>query len=940
MIRLLIFIILSSFITHAGGQTIDFTFETSNGLYCSPSKVIFKQACTGNPVKFIWSFGNNLYSNKAIDSTSYTTAGTYTVKLIATFATTTLELSKTVVINPTVTVGIAFNKNFICQPGPIDFTANGSGNVTGYEWDFGDGTAIVNTPSKTTTHAFTKFATNIVTLKATANSGCYDTTSTAISITKFPMTGTVSQNRGCIPAAVKFKVSATLPTNSTISSYTWNYGDGSPPEISNADSATHTYPAVGDYYATVAVTTSEGCTNTYEFTKLFFGTPPVNPIGRIQTNPFCASDSAVFIAKAIDANRYFWDFGDGTQASTTDTIIKHKYKSLGTKTVRVKCYYNDCGAPTVFFNISVIGVIANYSLANTCTNKNSYSFTDSSLGKPTSRLWDFGDGVQQSNVVSPTHSFPIVGTYATTLHLFDAVTGCSDTLSRLIYTAVPKLYSADSAVCKDKSVSFSILDNYTDTSSRYTWNIAGVQTGPVADTIINANVTNHGSFNNFVVIGRGIENCPDTVISARPLIVKGPKLNFTVPAEICLNAPLLVKNDSKPFVATDSIPYWSWDFGNATYDTAFQPAPFQYTVDGTYAIQLIAVDKNGCTDTLSKNVTVNPAPFLDISPAAATVCPGESVILIAFHNNNLLWSPSATLSCATCDTTIAKPPVSTKYYGTAKNSFNCSVRDSVFVEVKTPYTTTILPTGIYICQGESTTVEVNPKGKKILWSPAAGLSDATSYNPVISPTQSTVYTATLSDSAGCANSSSATLNVQVKSLPVVDAGPDKFYSKGESYSFTPVYSNNVRSYLWTPSDLLNCNSCPIPSGVATYNQKYILQVTSDSGCVAKDSVTISVDCRSSRIFMPAAFTPNNDNLNDYFYPMTIGIKNIARFAIYNRQGYIIYQATNFSPNDKGFGWNGKFKGINQSMGTYIYVIESICETGEKIFRRGSFMLVR
>ncbi|MEP7106756.1 MAG: PKD domain-containing protein [Ferruginibacter sp.] len=937
-----IFVFFSfSFLLNANSQTVDFSFESANGLYCNPTTILFKQTCTGNPISFIWSFGNNLYSDKPVDSTFYTIAGSYTVKLIAIFETATLEISKVVLINPKVSASIGFDKNNLCQPGSINFTGPTGGGIKNYEWNFGDGTAIVNASSNGTSHSYANFGTNNVTLKITATSGCYDTASTIVTIKRLESTGAVPQFRGCIPFVVNFTGDVTLPSNSSVVNYTWDFGDGSPPYISTVNTATHTYSFVGDYFPGFTVITSEGCTSTYSFKRLYFGTAPTDNVGYAQTNPVCGSDSVVFISKATNANRYFWQFGDGTNASTTDTIIKHKYNTIGNKNVQVKPYYNECDAPTYRIPISIIGVIAKYALSNTCSNKNIYSFGDTSSGIPTSTLWNFGNGIQQANIIDPVHSFPISGEFKTTLYTADSVSGCSDSSSRMIYTAVPEIYSADSSVCKNKAISFSILNNYTDTSAMYTWIVVGSQTGPAGNDSIAIDADKFGSFNNFVVIDRGLENCPDTIILNRPITVKGPNLDFTAPNLICLNNLLTVTNNSQPFIAADSVKRWYWNFGNSiTNDTAFQPAPFQYTTPGTYNVKLTALDKNGCEDTLTKAILINPAPFLHITAARDKVCYGQSVTMFAFHNNDLLWSPANSISCTTCDTTIATPIVSTRYYGTATNSFNCSVRDSNYIEVENPFTTTIVPTDNYICQNENTTVDVNPKGKKILWSPVAGLSNATIYNPVIAASQSTTYSATLTDSAGCLFSSSATVNVHVKSLPFVDAGPDKYYSKGTGYTFTPTYGNNVNSYLWTPSVLLSCDNCAIPSGVATYTQRYLLRVTSDSGCVASDSVTIGVDCISSNIFMPKAFTPNNDNLNDLFYPITAGIKSILKFTIYNRQGRVLYEARNFSPNDKLYGWNGKFKGANQIMDTYVYTMETVCETGEKIFKKGSFILMR
>ena len=92
--------------------------------------------------------------------------------------------------------------------------------------------------------------------------------------------------------------------------------------------------------------------------------------------------------------------------------------------------------------------------------------------------------------------------------------------------------------------------------------------------------------------------------------------------------------------------------------------------------------------------------------------------------------------------------------------------------------------------------------------------------------------------------------------------------------------------------------------------------------------------------MPAAFTPNNDNLNDLYHPITRGIKNIVRFSIYNRQGQLVYEARNYLPNKKDIGWDGKFRSQQQGPAAYVYIVEAVCDIGQTIFSKGSFLLVR
>ncbi len=232
---------------------------------------------------------------------------------------------------------------------------------------------------------------------------------------------------------------------------------------------------------------------------------------------------------------------------------------------------------------------------------------------------------------------------------------------------------------------------------------------------------------------------------------------------------------------------------------------------------------------------------------------------------------------------LSNPSATTQYKITATNTAGCSITDSTLVQVFPPFVASPVLGNYYICLNDHVQLNVDPPGEKILWSPATGLSNPHGYGPTASPSQTTTYTATLTDSVGCFTST-VNINVHVKGQPTVDAGPDKIYPYNTAFTINPTYRNNISSYSWNPANLLSCTTCPNPNGIATSSHTFFISVTSDSGCVAKDSVAIYVECKDANILMPTAFTPNNDNLNDYFYPLTRGIKSIVRFSIYNRFG--------------------------------------------------------
>jgi len=374
-------------------------------------------------------------------------------------------------------------------------------------------------------------------------------------------------------------------------------------------------------------------------------------------------------------------------------------------------------------------------------------------------------------------------------------------------------------------------------------------------------------------------------------------------------------------------------------DTLYQPQPYQFPRAGTFNVKLSAIDINGCFDSLVKRVIIHPMPFVQTIPSLDTLCQGTPDTLIAFHNYSLEWTPVATLSTSTADTVLANPADTTLYYATVTTPYGCTYTDSVLVNVFPPFVVTPADANPYICLQDTITLHVSPPTKQITWSPADGLSNPNGYNPVVSPPQTTTYTATLTDSVGCF-SGTANITVHVKSLPQVDAGADSTYPYDTPFSLHPTYSSNVASYLWTPTDSLSCNTCAYPNGVSWASTTYLVTVTSDSGCIARDSVIIFVQCKDSYILMPTAFTPNQDGLNDYYYPLTRGIKKIVRFTIYNRFGQAVFDAKNFSPNDKSYGWDGQLKSWAQPSSVYVYIIEAICDVGDTIYKKGSFVLIR
>lgn len=141
-------------------------------------------------------------------------------------------------------------------------------------------------------------------------------------------------------------------------------------------------------------------------------------------------------------------------------------------------------------------------------------------------------------------------------------------------------------------------------------------------------------------------------------------------------------------------------------------------------------------------------------------------------------------------------------------------------------------------------------------------------------------------------------------------------------------------YAWTPSTGLNNPNIASPTGIIANDIQYKLKVTIAEGCTDTSSVNIIV-FKGSAIYVPNAFTPNNDGVNDFLKPYYVGIKKLAFFDIYNRWGQKV-----FSTNDMNKGWNGYFKGDLNWGESYVWVLRAEDLIGKKYQLKGNFILLR
>lgn len=931
-------------------QTVDFSFSTANNLYCSPQRVTFTQLCTGNPDGFIWRFGNGVSGILGTESTTYSAPGTYPVTLIAIYADVAISVTKNVVINPTPTISIAADKYELCQPGTVSFVASGSPFITSYEWNFGDGSPVITTGVNNTSHFFNSFNDFIVTVKGISAAGCSSSTFDTISVKQFGiLDASIDPPGGCVPINALLSVVPDPPVGDPVVSYTWNFGDASPTTNTTTPSANHIYTITSPITtASVTITTASGCNSLHTYIPPFgFGTPPTNPVA-VTTDgrtTYCASETIEFNGTATGANFYLWDYGDGIKDSVQFPNISHKYRSLGNKKVIMTPFFNGCpGLVSDTIDLNIIGVVADYKFHNICSAKNHFIFDNLSLGNVSSFRWTFSDIPNNPDFTNfnTTHDFPANGAFTTKFYLYDAITGCSDSLIYDQFTATPILTSTKTHVCKDSVIKYTIVNPYPPGSGYlYAFHVDGPIIAHTIYPELELKPDLHGVFNEFVVISGPDDNtCDDTVYLPGPTYVGGPILRASMPINSCfLNNSYPITNNSRPFFPNEPLITWEWDFGDNTTSNVPTPPPHSYSHYGTYWVHFKVTDVNGCSQADSQLVRVNPTPEIYVLPRADTICAGDSLQLLAFSVDNLVWTTNYNTSCLVCDTVIVKPLTTTNYIAEASNIFGCTNRDTSRIKVYEPFILRVTPADTSICIGEQ--VQFNMNVKSIInWSPPNYLSAVNISNPISKPDSSVTYRIIVNDSAACfADTAFAVVHVNYK--PTVRAGNDQVIPYYNSFTLSPAYSADVIAWQWSPQvNSLSCTSCPIVSGIASQTTNYSIEVSNVHGCTARDEVKIIVACSKANLLLPSAFTPDNNGTNDWFYPLTRGYRVINKFVVYNRWGNKVFERYNFTPNIASLGWNGKGSDKQPiDAGVFVWVVEATCDVGQKIQSKGTVTLL-
>ena len=513
--------------------------------------------------------------------------------------------------------------------------------------------------------------------------------------------------------------------------------------------------------------------------------------------------------------------------------------------------------------------------------------------------------------------------------------GCKDTLYAIISVA-PKPISfagVDQRVCENQSAQ---LGAPGSPGLTYQWNPAAQVSNPIIANPLGWN--NPPPVDGFILKTTDIlTGCfsYDTVVLETKVVDVAVAVDGVT--EFCdgvtTGAVLSVNNNSSPV---------RW-FETATPIAGATNISHKPLSTGNYWAE---ITQDGCKDsTAITTVTVYPLPKALFTVDSDTACitsnsflftnntaPANPGSLWKFSDGSTLTTPDAVKAFASVGTYITELVTTT--------AFGC--KDSTNMKVY------VMPNAIPDFTWDSICVdrpllfhnlgdENNSPLVKYNWDFNNGGAGSTLKDPwpVIYSTPGRIDVTMSMTALGCENDvQSIVKNVQANK----QAAGIRYKGITTAQGFSnPIHVRDTigNIYRWRPQSQLSSYTTRYTEYFATNDDiDYRIDITDGHTCVTTDSIFMQI-LRKPGYYLPSAFTPNGDGLNDIVKPYLVNMKELKSFTIYNRWGNMVFHTTK-----EGVGWDGKFNGRDEASGVYVWMLEFIDKNDKKMNEKGTITIIR
>ena len=690
-------------------------------------------------------------------------------------------------VTPLPTVAVTPAATTICTSQSTILTATGAGT---YSWSPGNGlntaigAVVTASPIITTTYTVT----------GTLN-GC---TSTATSIVQVVPSLVVTAT--ATPASICNGQSSTLSAAGA-NTYTWSPTTG----LTNTFGATIT--AAPSVTTTYTVTGHSGtCSSTATVVVT------VNPVPVVAATAYpaaiCAGSSTTL--SATGAATYSWLPAPGLTV-TTGAVVSANPLVTSTYTVTGTTANGCSNTATVVVTVSPLPVVTVSPAAPAICTGATVSLTASGA---TTYTWTPSVGLNLTTGAIVSASPNATTTYTVT----GSTAGCSSSTATVIVNVVPSLTvtaaATPAAICPGQS---SVLS--ASGAAIFSWNPVNGLSGNSGATVTASPITT----TTYTVTGTS-GSCSDTetvIVTVNP-----------VPVVTATAAQSTICTGNATTLTAAGAATYSWFPGTGLNPTSGAIVSASPIVTTTYSVT--GTNTSGCTATGTVLVTVAPLPTVAVTPAAPSICPGQSTGLTASGAATYTWTPALGLSITTGAIVSASPATTTTYTVTGTTASGCSNTRTVTVTVLPAVAVTATAAPAVICAGQNSILTATG-ATTYSWFPANGLSATSGTSVTANPAVTTTYNVT-GTTGGC--SATAQVIVQVNPLPVISltsAAPG--VCTGLS---TTITATGAATYSWSPATGLGATTGAIVTTSPTATITYTVTGTGANGCSSTATIAIQV----------------------------------------------------------------------------------------------------
>jgi gliding motility-associated-like protein len=644
-----------------------------------------------------------------------------------------------------------------------------------------------------------------------------------------------------------------------------------------------------------------------------------------------------------------WDFGDATTSTTPSP--SHVFALPGVYDVSL--YTEDANGcrDTATFNqlVAITQPTANFTISDTsiCPNE-TITFSNQSSGAGVSYVWDFGDATTDSSV-SPSHEYTTAGTYTVTLTATDS-NGCVDVLPHPATVTVNPdpiagfTQDTMNIDCPPYAVRFT--DTSTGTIQSWHWDF-----GDNGISVLQNPVhvyTKSGAFDVTLSLTT-IHGCVDTAKAPGIINIGGPSGTFTFePDSGCIPMDVTFK------AIAQNAAHYIWDFGDGDVlvlpDSMGGDSVFHtYDIAGVHTPNLSLQDTNFCTyivqsllnvhvDEVNASFTAGDTFHCGLGPVSF-----DDLSTSFFEVSGWTWdfgdgdtdttqNPSHTFDSSGTYTIILE--AGSVLGCTGSDTFELSVIEEPAMAMNISDTGGCVPLFVQFDVGSNS----SDTFESFSWNLGEGTS-STLPNPSTTYTSPGSYLVNFSGeyaSGRCTLDTVVRINVYKKAHADFIFDPHDAALNNATISFFDR-SANATFWNWDFGDT-STSTARNPQHLYTDHGAFVVTlVVNNSGNCPDTIQQVVVIAKEAYIKVPNAFTPNGDGLNDVFRILRAGVLELIVFRIYNRWGELVFETFDIDE-----GWDGKFRGNDQDVGTFVYYVQAITvdSNPESVIQKGSFSLLR